>query len=123
MKNRSEYRHAFRSPTMFFRALHAISSYSYRSSIRRAIIDSFPLDLDKDTLGAFTVASKQLRVISPPSAPIRASLISIMKRTSGHVRMSDSDEDPEEVELGRMFNPTGQPSLSLRPQSQIIGFG
>ncbi|KZS99473.1 uncharacterized protein LAESUDRAFT_816934 [Laetiporus sulphureus 93-53] len=48
MKARPEYRDVFNSPTMFYRALHTISSQKYRLQVRRHILDLFNLELDVD---------------------------------------------------------------------------
>ena len=67
MKSKPEYRHIFSSPSMFYRALHTISSQKYRMPVRRYIFDLFNIDLDADVVKQLSDCAIALRV--PLTAP------------------------------------------------------
>ena len=127
MKARPEYKHIFSSPTMFYRALHTISSQRYRAPVRRYVIDLFTIELDVDVVKTLLECQESLKL--PPDAPEadapppRPRVISMIGRPGHNRRVSDSDEesilDDEESSPAIERHPT----ISLRPVSRIVGFG
>ncbi len=62
MKSKPEYRHIFTSPSMFYRALHTISSQKYRLPVRRYIFDLFNIELDADVVRKLSECAISLRI-------------------------------------------------------------
>ncbi|KAG6337319.1 hypothetical protein ID866_1781 [Astraeus odoratus] len=123
MKSRPEYRAAFASSIMFFRALHTISTQRYRLPVRRYILDLFNIELDGEVVNAITEAAASLR--APPS----------FKQSEAHINRvvsmlglkhpdgeSDSDEDDELDGVAEEPLNGKNPVIMLRPVSRIIGF-
>ncbi|RPD54648.1 hypothetical protein L226DRAFT_535797 [Lentinus tigrinus ALCF2SS1-7] len=61
MKSKPEYRHIFSSPSMFYRALHTISTQKYRMPVRRYIFDLFNIELDADVVRGLSECAISLR--------------------------------------------------------------
>jgi len=123
MKSRPEYRHIFSSPSMFYRALHTISSQKYRQPVRRYIFDLFNLELDVDLVNQLSECAESLRM-KPSVKPTRSTLprvISMVGRPNPRQRASDSDDDASD-EDERAIVAEKQPVMSLRPVSRIVGF-
>ena len=84
MKSKPEYRHIFTSPSMFYRALHTISTQKYRMPVRRYIFDLFNVDLDADFVRKLSDCAISLRapraqdaigpspVVEQPQTPLPA---------------------------------------------------
>lgn len=122
MQSRPEYRAAFASSTVFFRALHTISTQRYRLPVRRYILDLFNIALDSEIVKALAEVAASLR--APPSFKQSEAHINRVVSMLGLQRPdgeSDSDEDDEldgvqEGSSGRNL------VITLRPMSRIIGF-
>ncbi|KAK0487570.1 Rapamycin-insensitive companion of mTOR, N-term-domain-containing protein [Armillaria novae-zelandiae] len=97
MKSRPEYRAVFSSPTMFFRALHMISTQRYRLPVRRYIMDLFTVEMDSNLIAKLSDAAKALEAqpdYKPPkSAANRVSIFSRLGRTR---RPEESDDEGED---------------------------
>ena len=126
MKSRPEYRSAFTSPTVLFRALHIISTQRYRLPVRRYILDLFNIELDQDVIKAICDATLSLR--APPSFKQSEAHISRVVSMLGPKHAgTESDSDPEEDD-SEMDNVTEEaavknnPVIMLRPVSRITGF-
>ena len=126
MKSRPEYRSAFASPAVFFRALHIISTQRYRLPVRRYILDLFNIELDHDVIKAICDAAVSLR--APPSFKQSEAHISRVVSMLGpkHAgRESDSDAEEGDSEMEDATEEAvvkNNPVIMLRPVSRIIGF-
>ncbi|KAI0366921.1 hypothetical protein BV20DRAFT_1001539 [Pilatotrama ljubarskyi] len=131
MKSKPEYRHIFSSPSMFYRALHTISSQKYRLPVRRYIFDLFNVDLDADVVRQLSECAISLRVpftAQEPSEPSEPSPVEAQPQPPAfrpvpvrhHVDESDEESDLEEKEVAK--KKPRAPVMSLRPKSRIIGF-
>ncbi|KAF7288523.1 hypothetical protein HMN09_01381300 [Mycena chlorophos] len=125
MKSRPEFKSIFASPTMFFRALHTVSTQRYRLPVRRYIMDLFNIELDEDVVRALSDAYKSLKA-SPSFQPAKETNRVSMFGPLGRPRRSSESED-EEVELDVDDEPTKQPgdeqpAMSLRPVVRTVGF-
>ncbi|KAF8133736.1 Rapamycin-insensitive companion of mTOR, N-term-domain-containing protein [Boletus edulis] len=126
MKSRPEYRSVFTSPTVFFRALHIISTQRYRLPVRRYILDLFNIELDHDVIKAICDAAVSLR--APPSFKQSEAHISRVVSMLGPKhpgRESDSDAEEDDSELDDATEEVvvkNNPVIMLRPVSRIIGF-
>ncbi|KAG9315833.1 Rapamycin-insensitive companion of mTOR, N-term-domain-containing protein [Chiua virens] len=126
MKSRPEYRSVFTSPTVFFRALHIISTQRYRLPVRRYILDLFNIELDQDVLKAICDAAVSLR--APPSfkqseAHISRVVSMLGPKHAGRESDSDAEEDDSEMDDATVEGPVkNNPVIMLRPVSRIIGF-
>lgn len=126
MKSRPEYRSAFTSPTVFFRALHIISTQRYRLPVRRYILDLFNIELDHDVIKAICDAAVSLR--APPSykqseAHISRVVSMLGPKHAGGESDSDEEEDDSEMDDATEEVPVkNNPVIMLRPVSRIIGF-
>ncbi|KAK0188086.1 Rapamycin-insensitive companion of mTOR, N-term-domain-containing protein [Armillaria mellea] len=113
MKSRHEYRAVFSSPTMFFRALHMISTQRYR------------LPMDSNLIAKLSDVAKTLEAYSdykpPKSAANRVSIFSRLGRTRRPEESDDEGEDdgPEAEDVPLLKDP---PPISCRPVSRVIGF-
>ncbi|KAF8895478.1 Rapamycin-insensitive companion of mTOR, N-term-domain-containing protein [Infundibulicybe gibba] len=126
MKSRPEYRAVFTSPSMFFRALHIISTQRYRLPVRRYILDLFNLELCPEVVTTLLECSKSLTA-HPSYKPstTEANRLSMFGRLGRTRRPSESDED-EDDELDTSNAQHGfmndLPIISLQPVSRIVGF-
>ncbi|KAG8214549.1 Rapamycin-insensitive companion of mTOR, N-term-domain-containing protein [Butyriboletus roseoflavus] len=126
MKSRPEYRSAFTSPTVFFRALHIISTQRYRLPVRRYILDLFSIELDYDVIKAIHDAAVSLR--APPSfkqseAHISRVVSMLGPKHAGRESDSDAEEDDSEMDdTAEEVVVKNNPVIMLRPVSRIIGF-
>ncbi|KAI0346017.1 hypothetical protein BDW22DRAFT_1353679 [Trametopsis cervina] len=123
MKSRREYRRIFSSTTMFYRALHAISSQRYRLPVRRYVMDLFNVELNEDVVKRLGEHAVRLKFQPTAAGQVRARhrAMSILGRPPRHHRISESDEESisDEEEPPEIKK---HPVLNLRPQSRIIGF-
>lgn len=125
MKSRPEYRAVFSSPTMFFRALHMISTQRYRLPVRRYIMDLFTVEMDSNLITKLSDVAKALEAqpdYKPPkSAANRVSIFNRLGRTRRPEESDDEGEDdgPEAEDVPLSKDP---PPISCRPVSRIIGF-
>jgi len=93
MKGRPEFRQIFSSPQVFYRVLHTISTQKYRLLVRRYIFDLFNVELDEETMRAFAVCERTLRMDQAPDSTTVS-----LQRTASRVITSfghqaiDSDE-------------------------------
>lgn len=142
MKSKPEYRHIFSSPSMFYRALHTISSQKYKLPVRRYIFDLFNVDLDVDVIKQLSECSISLRVpltaqeqeAAEPSEPSPIDVQSpppppppppppFRPMPARHVvAVGDSDEESDGEEKEVTAKKPRAPVMSLRPKSRIIGF-
>ncbi|KAI0822217.1 Rapamycin-insensitive companion of mTOR, N-term-domain-containing protein [Trametes gibbosa] len=131
MKSKPEYRHIFSSPSMFYRALHTISSQKYKLPVRRYIFDLFNLELDADVIQQLSECSISLRIPltaqepAEPSEPepVHAPEPPSFRPISVRPVVDDSDDEESEVdEKEAAAKKPRAPVMSLRPKSRIIGF-
>jgi rapamycin-insensitive companion of mTOR len=126
MKSRPEYRAAFSSPAVFYRALHIISTQRYRLPVRRYILDLFDIELGAEVVEALSSCATSL--LAPesfrPSKPAPDRAVSMFGRLGRPRRNSESDEDEDELDTNedRIVFVEERPAISLRPISRIIGF-
>ncbi|KAH0832008.1 Rapamycin-insensitive companion of mTOR, N-term-domain-containing protein [Lanmaoa asiatica] len=119
MKSRPEYRSAFTSPTVFFRALHIISTQRYRLPVRRYILDLFNIELDHDVIKAICDAAVSLR--APPSfkqseAHISRVVSMLGPKYAGRESDSDAEEDDSEMDdMAEEVAVKNNPVIMLRP--------
>ncbi|CDO75419.1 hypothetical protein BN946_scf184916.g3 [Trametes cinnabarina] len=130
MKSKPEYRHIFSSPSMFYRALHTISSQKYRLPVRRYVIDLFNIDLDANMVQQLAECAISLRIpltaqeLAEPSepSPIEEKPAPFRPRPAHH-HVDESDEEESDVEeKEQTAKKPRAPVMSLRPKSRIIGF-
>ncbi|KAI8986238.1 Rapamycin-insensitive companion of mTOR, N-term-domain-containing protein [Trametes punicea] len=130
MKSKPEFRHIFSSPSMFYRALHTISSQKYRLPVRRYIFDLFNIDLDADVVQQLAECAISLRIpltaqeSAQPSepSPVEEKPTGFKSRpTRHHVDVSD-DEESDAAQKEAAAKKPRAPVMSLRPKSRIIGF-
>ncbi|KII86754.1 hypothetical protein PLICRDRAFT_43412 [Plicaturopsis crispa FD-325 SS-3] len=126
MKSRHEYKHIFSSPTMFYRALQAISTQRYRLPVRRYILDLFNLELDSSVVDKLTEAAKSIRApasFDPPKSSTErvVSMFGVLGRTR---QATESDEEEDDLDGNEVQNVVTdkRPAISLRPVSRIVGF-
>ncbi|KAK0504126.1 Rapamycin-insensitive companion of mTOR, N-term-domain-containing protein [Armillaria luteobubalina] len=118
MKSRPEYRAVFSSPTMFFRALHMISTQRYRLPVRRYIMDLFTVEMDSNLITKLSDVAKALEAqpdYKPPkSAANRVSIFNRLGRTRRPEESDDEGEDdgPEAEDVPLSKDP---PPISCRP--------
>lgn len=127
MKSRPEYRSVFTSPTMFFRALHIISTQRYRLPVRRYVMDLFNLELNPELVAALMECAKTLKAHPSYKPTVSNANRSSMFDHLGRFRRpseSDDSEDEDELDAGGSQNGFVEelPVLNLRPVSKIIGF-
>ncbi|KAI9064633.1 hypothetical protein FKP32DRAFT_1648919 [Trametes sanguinea] len=130
MKSKPEYRHIFSSPSMFYRALHTISSQKYRLPVRRYILDLFNIELDASTVQQLSECAISLRIPLTAQEPAEPSEPSPVEEKPApfrprpvrhHVDESDEEESDVEEKEPAAKKPRA-PVMSLRPKSRIIGF-
>lgn len=129
LRARSEYKHVFTSPTMFFRALHTISTQRYRLPVRRYILDLFNVEVNVDTIAALSSSSKALRLHTeephkdssvPP--PLNPNLVHIIPRPESDEE-DEEDDDFVDTKHGSALKRKSTVAIEkLRPVSRIIGF-
>ena len=120
MKSRHEYRRIFGSTTMFYRAMHAISSQKYRLPVRRYIIDLFNLELDEEVVKKLGEHANRLK-LKPGIRTRAARAMSIVARPPQRRRVSDSDDesmsdDDEGPDIKKI------PVLKVKTMNKIVGF-
>jgi len=125
MKSRPEYRSAFSSPSVFYRALHIISTQRYRLPVRRYILDLFDIELGAEVAEALSDCATSLQApesFKPSKASNRA--VSMFGHLGRPRRNSESDEDEDELDTNenQAAFVEERPAISLRPISRIIGF-
>ena len=124
MKSRPEYRSAFSSPSVFFRALHTVSTQRYRLPVRRYILDLFTTELDGDLVMELSECANSLR--APPMFKQSEAHINRVVSMFGlkHARgasESDDEDDDMDDDADEVMNDRN-PVITLRPVSRIIGF-
>ncbi|KAJ7672758.1 Rapamycin-insensitive companion of mTOR, N-term-domain-containing protein [Mycena rosella] len=125
MKSRPEFKSIFSSPSMFFRALHTVSTQRYRLPVRRYIMDLFTIELDAEVVAALSESAKALKAhpsYKPSKESNRVSMFGPLGRPR---RSSESDDDEGELDADDEppKAPTGeQPVISCRPVNRTIGF-
>jgi rapamycin-insensitive companion of mTOR len=127
MKSRAEYRSAFSSPTMLFRALHIISTQRYRLPVRRYIIDLFNQELNTELITTLKECSETLKthpLYQPSKSESRPSRLSILGRLGRTRHASESDDEDDELGVATTpaVPPSDQPIISLQPVTKIVGF-
>jgi len=125
MKSRPEYHRIFSSPTIFFRALHIISTQRFRLPIRRYIIDLFTLELKQELVTKLKQCATVLQV--HPSYKLSASdtsRLSMFGPLGRPRRSSISDEEDEMDPSTTVAVPSEikQPAISLQPLHKVAGF-
>ncbi|KAJ7505263.1 Rapamycin-insensitive companion of mTOR, N-term-domain-containing protein [Mycena galericulata] len=124
MKSRPEFKNIFSSPTMFFRALHTVSTQRYRLPVRRYIMDLFTIELDAEVVAALSEAAKGL-MASPSYKPSKESnRVSMFGPLGRPRRSSESDDDEGDLDVDDepQKPPAEQPVISLRPVHRTVGF-
>jgi rapamycin-insensitive companion of mTOR len=121
LKARPEYKVAFSSTTMFYRALHAISTQRFKLPVRRYILDLFDIPLDNRVVETLLGAEKALHTPISPSVPKQQPrrVLSILGRAPRR-RGAESDEEEDIVDEKVVMEE--RPTISLRPVSRIVGF-
>jgi rapamycin-insensitive companion of mTOR len=130
MKSKPEFRAVFSSASMFYRALHVISTQKYRSPVRRYILELFDLVLDSDLVTVLVECTSKLQLPpatpassptarSRPARPMNPRVFSVIGRKR---RTDDSDEDDESDGDGFEKVLPERPVMRLRPMSRIVGF-
>ena len=131
MKSKPEYRHIFSSPSMFYRALHTISSQKYRMPVRRYIFDLFNIDLDADVVKQLSDCAIALRVPltapeaagpSPAQEKPRETVVPTFQPRPARPVVSESDDEESDDEEEVTAKKPRAPVISLRPKSRVIGF-
>ena len=131
MKSKPEYRHIFSSPSMFYRALHTISSQKYRMPVRRYIFDLFNIDLDADVVKQLSDCAIALRVPltapeaagpSPAQEKPRETVVPTFQPRPARPVVSESDDEESDDEEEVTAKKPRAPVMSLRPKSRVIGF-
>ena len=131
MKSKPEYRHIFSSPSMFYRALHTISSQKYRMPVRRYIFDLFNIDLDADVVKQLSDCAIALRVPltapeaagpSPAQEKPRETVVPTFQSRPARPVVSESDDEESDDEEEVTAKKPRAPVMSLRPKSRVIGF-
>ena len=131
MKSKPEYRHIFSSPSMFYRALHTISSQKYRMPVRRYIFDLFNIDLDADVVKQLSDCAIALRVPltapeaagpSPAQEKPRETVVPTFQPRPARPVASESDDEESDDEEEVTAKKPRAPVMSLRPKSRVIGF-
>lgn len=125
MKSRPEYRSAFSSSSVFFRALHTVSTQRYRLPVRRYIFDLFTTELDGELVLELSACANSLR--APPTFKQSEAHISRvvsmfgLKHTRGASESDDEDDDMDD-DVDETVNDRNPVMITLRPVSRIIGF-
>ncbi|PIL22333.1 hypothetical protein GSI_15021 [Ganoderma sinense ZZ0214-1] len=137
MKSKPEYRHIFTSPSMFYRALHTISSQKYRMPVRRYIFDLFNIELDADVVKQLSDCAISLRIplaaqgqeaveavdTSPVQEKPRQTTMQTFRPRPTRHHVSESEDEESDVEEKEVTAKKPRaPVMSLRPKSRIIGF-
>nr|VWP00964.1 Guanyl nucleotide exchange factor Sql2 [Ganoderma boninense] len=137
MKSKPEYRHIFTSPSMFYRALHTISSQKYRMPVRRYIFDLFNIELDADVVKQLSDCAISLRIplvaqgqeaaetvdTSPVQEKPRQTVVQTFRPRPTRHHVSESEDEESDVEEKEVTAKKPRaPVMSLRPKSRIIGF-
>ncbi|XP_006462786.1 hypothetical protein AGABI2DRAFT_186649 [Agaricus bisporus var. bisporus H97] len=127
-RSRPEYRKAFSSPDMFYRALHMLSTQRYRLPVRRYILDLFSLEMNPETVAALERSAEALKAepsYKPSSATItRMSIFGRLGRTK-RPSESESSEDGDESFTGNASHDVLKeqgPVLKLKPVLKVVGF-
>ncbi|EKM79491.1 hypothetical protein AGABI1DRAFT_120880 [Agaricus bisporus var. burnettii JB137-S8] len=127
-RSRPEYRKAFSSPDMFYRALHMLSTQRYRLPVRRYILDLFNLEMNPETVAALERSAEALKAepsYKPSSATItRMSIFGRLGRTK-RPSESESSEDGDESFTGNASHDVLKeqgPVLKLKPVLKVVGF-
>lgn len=130
MKSRPEFRHVFASSSMFYRALHTVSTAHYRLPVRRYILDLFDFALGPESVSVLVDVAMRLHTAAPHKGdagedapekkPERVRVVSMF----GRVKRPDSsdEEDESDLEEGGGAAVKEHPVISLRPLSKIVGF-
>ncbi|KAF9452980.1 hypothetical protein P691DRAFT_720833 [Macrolepiota fuliginosa MF-IS2] len=128
IRSRPEYRKAFSSPDMFYRALHTLSTQRYRLPVRRYIVDLFNLELDPQLVESLERSALSLKAgpsYQPPSTAMTR--MSIFGRLGRARRPSESasSEEGDTPAAGNAPNGVTKeqgPVLTLKPVKRIVGF-
>ncbi|THH08497.1 hypothetical protein EW145_g2671 [Phellinidium pouzarii] len=133
MKSKSEYRHAFSSPSLYYRVLHTISTQTFRLPVRRYILELFDIPLDANVVRTLVLHSKSLVDTSAGTSPSHAQprlqpRVSVFGRPVRGRDASESDIDDDEsmeesdedaLVLGK---PPAERPVSLLPVRRVAGF-
>ncbi|TFK52588.1 hypothetical protein OE88DRAFT_1807473 [Heliocybe sulcata] len=121
LKTRSEYKDIFSSPSMFYRALHTISTHRYRLPVRRYVLDLFEIDLDYEVAKQLSHYAETLQAPDDTSTAAPSRVVSVLGIPG---RARHGSESGEEDDLEEPQEPTiaAEPVMNLRPMSRIIGF-
>ncbi|KAF9781640.1 Rapamycin-insensitive companion of mTOR, N-term-domain-containing protein [Thelephora terrestris] len=126
MKGRPEFRRIFSSPQLFYRVLHTISTQKYRLLVRRYIFDLFNVEMDEETMRAFAVCERTLRVDQAPdhtTTSLQRNPSKVISSFGHHSIDSDESAEDEVSEAKgstRKFNTSRRP-VSLKPTKKIVG--
>ncbi|KAL5482443.1 hypothetical protein ACEPAI_9037 [Sanghuangporus weigelae] len=129
MKSKSEFRHVFSSPSLYYRVLHMISTQRFRLPVRRYILELFDVPLDVGTVRTLTAYSKALAdtgaTISPNNIRTRlqprVSVFGRPVRGQNTTESDDSESMDSSDDEAQVKPPTERP-VSLLPAKRISGF-
>ncbi|KZT18431.1 hypothetical protein NEOLEDRAFT_1125374 [Neolentinus lepideus HHB14362 ss-1] len=121
LKTRSEYKDIFSSSSMFYRALHTISTYRYRLPVRRYILDLFEIELDCDLAKQLSHYAETLQAPDDTSTAAPSRVVSVLG-IPGRARHGSESGDDDDLEELRGTTVATEPVMNLRPMSRIVGF-
>ncbi|KAL5537314.1 hypothetical protein ACEPAF_1137 [Sanghuangporus sanghuang] len=129
MTSKSEFRHVFSSPSLFYRVLHMISTQLFRLPVSRYILELFDVPLDVGTVRTLTAYSKALAdtgaTISPNKIQTRLQpRVSVFGRPVRGQNTTESD-DSESIDSSddeAQVKPPVERPVSLLPVKRISGF-
>ncbi|KAH8114744.1 Rapamycin-insensitive companion of mTOR, N-term-domain-containing protein [Phellopilus nigrolimitatus] len=129
MKSKSEYRHIFSSPSLYYRVLYMISTQRYRLPVRRYILELFDIPLDAGVVRALVSYSNSLEDTGNAASPGQACprlqpRASVFGRPVRGRRASESDEDESlnSEDEKEQPKPKVERPVSLLPARRVSGF-
>jgi len=124
LRSRSEYRPVFTSSTVFFRAMHIISTQRFRLPVRRYIIDLFSIEMNSELVSAFMEYAQTLK-----AGPVQKETKLQVSQSdmfanlgSGHDSSTGSDEDESDPAAQNTAANWPKQALTLRPVHKVVGF-
>lgn len=114
----------FTSPTVFFRAMHIISTQRFRLPVRRYIIDLFSIEMNSELVSIFIEYAQTLKAGPVPEEtklPVSQSDM-FANLGSGHDSSIGSDEDESDPAAQNTAANRPKQALTLRPIHKVVGF-
>ncbi|KAF8578071.1 hypothetical protein K439DRAFT_1395907 [Ramaria rubella] len=125
LKARPETRGVFKSISLYYRALHTISTQRYRLPVRRYILELFDIPLDADTVKALSMYGNAVSSQPAAARKERGERPLTMIRT---IKRSDPDEE-DEMDIDEGQGPTIADldnweitSVKAKPLRTFVGF-